>query len=55
MLDPEQVAMMLGCTPDRAVELARRGDLRASKQGRVWRYHRYDVAAYQERERTDKG
>jgi excisionase family DNA binding protein len=46
LLDPEEAASVLGCSPGHVVELARRGELRASKHGRVWRYCEDDLTSY---------
>ncbi len=47
LLDPEEAASVLGCSPGQVVELARKGELRASKHGRVWKYFEDDLTAYQ--------
>jgi excisionase family DNA binding protein len=43
------VAHILDCSPDDVIELARRGKLRASKQGRFWRFKHNDVLVYKKK------
>jgi len=45
-LRSKDVAHILDCSPDDVIELARRGKLKASKEGRFWRYSPRDVEAY---------
>lgn len=40
------VAHILDCSPDEVVGLVRRGKLKATKKGRLWRYRPEDVEAY---------
>ena len=46
-LRSKDVAHILDCSPDDVIELARRGDMKASKQGRFWRFTVPDVMKYQ--------
>ncbi len=46
LLRSKDVAHILDCSPDDVIELARRGKLRASKQGRFWRFKHNDVLSY---------
>ena len=46
LLRSKDVAHILDCSPDDVIELARRGKLRASKQGRFWRFKHNDVLTY---------
>ena len=55
LLEPETVARILGCTPDEAIRLARSGELKAAKMGRLWKYRRADVMAFKERTDLLKG
>jgi len=45
-LKPQDVAWILDCCPDDVTELARKGKLKATKQGRGWRFNTADVEAY---------
>jgi excisionase family DNA binding protein len=45
-LNTKDVAWILDCSPDDVSELARRGKLKASQEGRLWRYREADVIAY---------
>jgi excisionase family DNA binding protein len=46
LLRSKDVAHVLDCSPDDVIELARRGRLRATKQGRFWRFRQADVLTY---------
>lgn len=46
LLRSKDVAHILDCSPDDVIDLARRGKLRASKQGRFWRFRHADVMTY---------
>ncbi len=49
LLRSKDVAHILDCSPDDVIELARRGKLRASKQGRFWRFKNTDVLTYKKK------
>jgi len=49
LLRSKDVAHILDCSPDDVIELARRGKLRASKQGRFWRFKHNDVLTYKKK------
>jgi len=49
LLRSKDVAHILDCSPDDVIELARRGKLRASKQGRFWRFKHNDVLVYKKK------
>ena len=49
LLRSKDVAHILDCSPDDVIELARRGKLGASKQGRFWRFKPNDVVAYKKK------
>ncbi len=46
LLRSKDVAHILDCSPDDVIELARRGRLRATKQGRFWRFSQKDVLTF---------
>ena len=48
-LRSKDVAHILDCSPDDVILLARKGKLRALKQGRFWRYRNADVTTYMKR------
>jgi excisionase family DNA binding protein len=52
LLRSKDVAHILDCSPDDVIELARRGKLRASKQGRFWRFKHTDVLTYKKKNDT---
>ena len=52
-LRSNDVAQILGCSPDDVVELARRGKLKAIKVGKFWKFHSLSVEAY--KRKTEKG
>jgi len=45
-LTSKDVARILDCSPDDAVKLVHKGMLKATKEGRVWKYHPVTVQAY---------
>jgi len=49
LLRSKDVAHILDLSPDDVIQLARRGVIKAGKQGRFWRFSRSDVMAYKER------
>jgi hypothetical protein len=49
LLRSKDVAHILDCSPDDVILLARKGKLRALKQGRFWRYRYADVMVYKKR------
>ncbi|MEW6441067.1 MAG: helix-turn-helix domain-containing protein [bacterium] len=49
LLRSKDVARILDCSPDDVILLARKGKLRAVKQGRFWRYRQADVMVYKKR------
>ena len=49
LLRSKDVAHILDVSPDDVIIMARRGKLRATKQGRFWRYRPSDVMAYKRR------
>jgi hypothetical protein len=49
LLCSKDVAWILDCSPDDVIELARRGKLKATKEGRYWRYREAGVIAYKNR------
>lgn len=49
LLRSKDVAHILDCSPDDVIDLARRGKLRATKQGRFWRFRQTDVLTYKKR------
>ncbi|MEW6443668.1 MAG: helix-turn-helix domain-containing protein [bacterium] len=49
LLRSKDVAHILDCSPDDVIELARRGKLRATKQGRFWRFRQNDVITYKKK------
>ena len=53
LLRSKDVAHILDCSPDDVIDLARKGDLKATKQGRFWRYKEADVMAY--KKKMDRG
>ncbi len=46
VLRSRDVAHILDCSPDEVIELAQRRKLKASKDGRFWKYRPADVLAY---------
>ena len=51
-LNSKKVAQILDCSPDDIHVLVRRGDLKATKAGRFWRYRPEEVEAYVEEAKT---
>ena len=49
LLRSKDVAHILDCSPDDVIDLARRGKLRAVKQGRFWRFRYADVVTFKKR------
>lgn len=49
VLRSRDVAHMLDCSPDEVIELAQTKRLKATKEGRFWRYRAEDVLAYKKR------
>ncbi len=45
----KDVAHILDCSPDDVIVLAKKGKLRAIKQGRFWRYRHDDVMNYKKK------
>jgi excisionase family DNA binding protein len=45
-LNSKEVVQILDCSPDDIHGLVHRGELRATKEGRLWRYRPADVNAY---------
>jgi len=46
-LRSKDVAHILDCSPDDVIELARKGKVKASKNGRFWLFLEKDVKMYQ--------
>ena len=46
LLKSRDAAHILDCSPDDVIDLARKGKLRAVKQGRFWRFRQSDVVSY---------
>ncbi|MEW6441836.1 MAG: helix-turn-helix domain-containing protein [bacterium] len=53
-LKSKEVARVLDCSPDDVIEMARRGTLRAFKDGRFWRFREADVMTYKKRMEKQK-
>ena len=53
LLKSKDVAHILDCSPDDVIDLARKGKLRAIKQGRFWRFRQSDVVTYKRRVGAD--
>jgi len=49
----KDVAHILDCSPDDVIDLARKGKLRAVKQGRFWRFRESDAVSYKKRVGSD--
>ena len=49
LLKSKDVAHLLDCSPDDVPLLAKNNELKGSKQGKFWRFHPQDVAAYKRR------
>ena len=51
----KDVAHILDCSPDDVIELARRGKIKGTKEGRFWRFREKDINAYiRKQERKNK-
>jgi excisionase family DNA binding protein len=46
ILRSRDVAHILDCSPDEVIELAQSKKLKATKEGRLWKYRAADVLAY---------
>jgi excisionase family DNA binding protein len=53
LLKSKDVAHILDCSPDDVIDLARKGKLRAIKQGRFWRFRESDIVSYKKRVGSD--
>ena len=53
LMRSRDVAHMLDCSPDDVIEMARRGKIRATKDGRYWKFKLADVMAY--KKKLEKG
>jgi excisionase family DNA binding protein len=53
LLKSKEAALILDCSPDDVIELARKGRLQATKVGRYWRFRESDILAYQRRMGSD--
>ncbi len=49
VLRSRDVAHILDCSPDEVIELAQSKKLKATKEGRFWKYRPADVLAYKKR------
>ena len=49
LLTTRGVAIILDCTPDEVITLARTGKIRATKHGKYWKFCRKDMTAYKKR------
>ena len=49
ILKSREVAHILDCSPDDAIMLARKGKLRAKKEGKYWLYRYSDVMRYRKK------
>jgi hypothetical protein len=49
LLTTRAVAIILDCMPDEVIILARTGKIRATKQGKYWKFLRKDITAYKKR------
>lgn len=49
VIKSKEVAHILDCSPDDAIQLARKGKLRARKEGKYWLYSYADVMRYRKR------
>jgi hypothetical protein len=52
VLKSKEVAHILDCSPDDVIMLARKGKLRAKKEGKYWLYRYADVMRYRKRAAT---
>lgn len=46
LLKSKEAALILDCSPDDVIDLARKGKLRATKLGRFWRFRESDIVSY---------
>ena len=53
-LRSRDVAHILDLTPDQVSELAHKGDLKAMKQGRLWRFRFNEVMAFKRRKAEEE-
>ena len=51
-LNSQDVAKILDCVPDEVTMLARTGKIRATKQGKHWKFLRRDVRNYVNRQKS---
>jgi hypothetical protein len=49
LLTTRDVAIILDCMPDEVIMLARAGKIRATKQGKYWKFLSKDITAYKKR------
>ena len=49
LLKSKQVAWILDCSADDVILFAQKGKLKASKQGRFWRFREADAIAFKKR------
>ena len=54
LLKSKDVAHILDCSPDDVIELARRKKIKASKQGRFWRFRERDIMAYVKKQKGER-
>ena len=52
-LRSKDVAHILDCSPDDVIELARRGKIKATKEGRFWRFQEKDITAYMRKQKRE--
>ena len=52
ILKSKEVAYILDCSPDDVIMLARKGKLRARKEGKYWLYRYADVMKYRKKSAT---
>ena len=50
LLTPRDAAGILGCSPDRVIQLARNGQIRVADPGRFWRFRHSDVMEYRDQD-----
>ena len=53
VLRSKDVAHILDMSPDDVIELARRGEIKATKQGRFWRFQERDITAYVRKQKRE--
>ncbi len=49
LIKSKDAAHILDCSPDDVIDLARKGKLLATKQGRFWRFRESDIVSYKNR------